>query len=293
VNLNDTPAEIWRYETGPDDVALPVAELHGNEPGPTWLLTGGVHGDEYEGPEAIRRLVATMQHGQFPGKIIALPVTNPLAYAAGTRLTPADGGNLNRSFPGSATGTFTERWADWLWQNSMLSADRLIDLHAGGVTWQFEPIAGFYRDEDIPFAATFNIRLWQMPDTPGVLSREFRAARGPAVGVELGHGGVRHEGFVLKALAGLTTLVRGKTLSPSKPIYTHTDVVAGQTGEWNYRSYLRQTVPAGYLLGFITDWAGNVIEEIRSPFAARVLAVRRLVSVRAGELVVVLGTVRD
>jgi hypothetical protein len=284
---------IWRYETGPDNVALPVAELQGNEPGPTWLLTGGVHGDEYEGPEAIRRLVATMQHGQFPGKIIALPVANPTAYAAGTRLTPGDDGNLNRSFPGSATGTFTTRWAEWLWRSFMLRADRLIDLHAGGVTWQFEPIAGFYRDEDLPLAATFNIRLWQMPDTPGVLSREFRATRGPAIGVELGHGGVRHEGFVLKALTGLTTLVRGKTLSASKPIYKHTDVLAEHTGEWKCRCYVGDTVSKGKLLGDIRDWTGTVIEEICSPFDARILAVRRLVSVRAGELVVVLGTVRD
>jgi N-alpha-acetyl-L-2,4-diaminobutyrate deacetylase len=252
-----------------------------------------VHGDEYEGPEAIRLVVAAFQHGQFPGKLIALPVANPMAYAAGTRLTPCDGGNLNRAFPGSPTGTATERWAGWLWRTFMVRADRLIDLHSGGVTWQFEPVAGFYRDEDLPLAASLGLTLWQMPDTPGVLSREFRHIRGPAVGAELGFGGVRDEALVANTTQAVVTLLCGEGRQSAGPVYRHTDVVTDWAGEWIATRHVSDDVAEGEVLGQVNDWTGNRVQEIRTPVSGRLLALRRLVSMQSGDLVAVVGTPRE
>src|SRR5687768_2004596 len=95
----------WQHVERPGGLALPVAELTGSRPGPTWLLVAGVHGDEYEGPEAIRRAVARLAADRdFSGRVIALPIANPAAYARGSRLTPEDNANLNRSFPGNPNG---------------------------------------------------------------------------------------------------------------------------------------------------------------------------------------------
>jgi len=282
----------WQYLTGPGGAVLPVAEIEGRRPGPTWLLTAGVHGDEYEGPEAIRRAVATLAEVDFAGRVIALPVTNPMAYSAGTRLTPADGGNLNRSFPGHDAGTPTARWAAWLWRSFMVRADRLIDLHAGGVTWQFEPLVGYYDLDDAHLATYFRFSQWHMPDTPGVLSREFRLARGPALGVELGSGGTCNEELVKEAEGAIIASVL-QALNNSEPypvpVFRHHDLQATKCGEWRADCDCGQSIAEGEMIGSIRSWTGDVVQTLSSPMAGRLLAVRRLVSVQAGDLVAVVG----
>lgn len=281
----------WQVFNGLPGWSVPFAEIEGGAPGPTWLFTAAVHGDEYEGPEAIRRAASALQGVSFAGRVIALPVTNPKAYAAGVRCTPSDGGNLNRLFPGETTGGESSRWAAALWDKFMSRADRLIDMHAGGATWAFEPVSGFYRDEDAALAATMGLTLWRAPETPGVLSREFRRLRGPSVGIELGFGGTRDESLTARATQGLLDLVHDRLATPTGPIYRHEDIITPREGEWISRVSIRQSVRRGEVLGVVQAWTGEIVCEVKAPFDARVLAVRRLVSVGRGDLVAVLGVV--
>ncbi|MCX5658419.1 MAG: succinylglutamate desuccinylase/aspartoacylase family protein [Planctomycetota bacterium] len=287
------PLSNWTIRTGPEGVTFPVAELDGGAAGPTWLFTAGVHGDEYEGPEAIRRAVAALAGTRFPGRVIAIPVANPMAYAAGVRCTPADGGNLNRSFPGDPRGSLTLRWADFLWTTFMSRADRLIDLHSGGTTWKFEPVGGFYRDEDLPLVAALGLTLWRAPAAKGVLSYEFRERRGRAIGAELGFGGGRDEAMAEKIGYALTMLARGQGTAFDRqaagPVYVHHDVLTDANGEWTARCGLGQGVQVDQVLGEVHDWSGQLVGRVVSPFAGRVLSVRNLVSVRQGDLVAVIG----
>lgn len=256
-----------------------------------------MHGDEYEGPEAIRLAAAALAGTYFPGRVIALPVANPMAYAAGVRCTPADGGNLNRSFPGDVNGTLTQRWADFLWTNFISRADRLIDLHAGGTTWKFEAVAGYYRDEDLPLATALGLTLWRAPDAPGVLSYEFMSRCGPAIGAELGFGGVRDEGMAHRIAKALVKLVREGPGAVDRaavgPIYTHTDVLAEAPGEWHAMCDLGHPVTQGATLGLVRDWTGQLVGRVLSPHDGHVLAVRRLVSIRKGDLAAVVGKRMD
>ena len=102
------------------------------EPGPTVLLTAGVHGDEYEGPAALMRLFEALSETDITGRLIILPQLNAPACRAGTRVSPLDGGNLNRLCPGSAEGTPTEQIAHLLCHVLFPVADAVIDLHSGG-----------------------------------------------------------------------------------------------------------------------------------------------------------------
>jgi len=280
---------LWKLFEGPGNERIPAAQLDGGSAGPHWLITAGVHGDEYEGPEAIRRAVATLAGEKFPGRVTAIPVMNPMAYRAGRRCTPADNGNLNRLFPGRADGTITQQWAAWLWREFVSKANRLMDHHAGGATWAFEPVAGFYRDEDKPMAAAYGITLWKAPETPGVFSCEFRRHRGHAIGMELGYGGVRDEAMTARAASAIISLVRGKEHTPLGPVFGHEDILAPASGEWTASRSITQHVNVGDTLGVIRDWTGATLAEVKSRFSGRVLAVRRLVSVEKGELVVVVG----
>ena len=80
-------------------VMIPIAVLRGGD-GPTALLTGGNHGDEYEGPIALFDLARTLDPADLAGAVIIVPALNLPAFRAGTRTSPIDRGNLNRSFPG-------------------------------------------------------------------------------------------------------------------------------------------------------------------------------------------------
>jgi N-alpha-acetyl-L-2,4-diaminobutyrate deacetylase len=109
--------------------------------GATALLTGGNHGDEYEGPVALFDLARTLRAEEVSGRVIIVPGMNYPAFRAGTRTSPIDKGNLNRSFPGRPDGTVTEKIADYFTRYLLPMADIVLDFHSGGRTLDFLPYA--------------------------------------------------------------------------------------------------------------------------------------------------------
>jgi N-alpha-acetyl-L-2,4-diaminobutyrate deacetylase len=110
---------------------LPIVVFR-NGPGPSVLLTGGNHGDEFEGPVALMRLVHELDWTRIRGRVIVLPCLNPPAVLAGRRCSPYDGRNMNRVFPGRAQGTITEKLAHHVTTTILPLVDAVFDLHAGG-----------------------------------------------------------------------------------------------------------------------------------------------------------------
>ncbi|MEF3049173.1 N(2)-acetyl-L-2,4-diaminobutanoate deacetylase DoeB [Pseudotabrizicola sp. L79] len=119
-------------------VMIPVTVVR-NGVGPTALLTGANHGDEYEGPIALFDLARSLRADQVTGRVIIIPAMNQPAFAAGTRTSPIDRGNLNRSFPGRPDGTVTEKIADYFQRVLLPMADVVLDFHSGGKTLDFLP----------------------------------------------------------------------------------------------------------------------------------------------------------
>lgn len=119
-------------------VMIPITVIN-NGVGPTALLTGGNHGDEYEGPIALYELARTLRADDITGRVIIVPAMNYPAFAAGTRTSPIDKGNLNRSFPGRPDGTVTEKIADYFQRELLPLADIVLDFHSGGRTLDFLP----------------------------------------------------------------------------------------------------------------------------------------------------------
>src|SRR2546428_9678284 len=92
---------------------LPLIVIRGESAGPLFIVVAGVHGDEYEGPQAIWQVAQELPPASLRGTLLALPVCNPWAFAAGLRSTPdaIDGANLAREFPGAPGGSPTQRLA--------------------------------------------------------------------------------------------------------------------------------------------------------------------------------------
>ena len=129
-----------------DDVGIAKVEFTGVEPGPHLLITGGVHGDEFEPMAAIRRLIRRFATGDCPeplktGTLTLVPVVNEAAFLHGERTAP-DGLDLARVCPGSLDGSETERTAHAL-SELIRQADYYVDLHSGGTAFSVLPMTGY------------------------------------------------------------------------------------------------------------------------------------------------------
>jgi len=119
-------------------IPIPIAVLKLGD-GPTALLTGGNHGDEYEGPIALMKLLQRMPSMQISGRLIVVPGLNFPALLAGRRTSPIDGANMNRIFPGHRDGSITEMIAHYVDTELFPRADFVFDIHSGGASFDHLP----------------------------------------------------------------------------------------------------------------------------------------------------------
>ena len=120
-------------------VLIPIWTI-GEGRGPTILFTGGVHGDEYEGPVALSKVARQLQADAVRGTVILIPCVNTPAMQAGTRLSPLDNLNLNRVFPGDRDGSVSMMIAHFVDALLLPRVDYQVDLHSGGKTLEFLPL---------------------------------------------------------------------------------------------------------------------------------------------------------
>ncbi|WP_058328809.1 succinylglutamate desuccinylase/aspartoacylase family protein [Sinorhizobium sp. Sb3] len=133
---SDTSAYGW--------IPVPMICFKGSD-GPTALLIAGTHGDEYEGQIALRRIARALTTTEIAGRVIILPALNQPAVIAGRRTSPLDGGNLNRVFPGSLTDGPTSMIADYVTRVLFPLSDYVVDLHSGGSSLDYFPVALAHR----------------------------------------------------------------------------------------------------------------------------------------------------
>ncbi len=120
---------IARLVTG-TRISLPLQVLHGRTDGPTVWLSAAVHGDEINGVEIIRRVTRSIDARKMSGTVIAVPIVNVHGFLNGDRYLP-DRRDLNRAFPGSATGSLAARIANLFMTEIVSRCDVGIDLHTG------------------------------------------------------------------------------------------------------------------------------------------------------------------
>ncbi|MEZ6072783.1 MAG: succinylglutamate desuccinylase/aspartoacylase family protein [Pirellulales bacterium] len=130
------------------NIQLPVACIRNGE-GPTVVLMAGNHGDEYPGQVAILNLIRQLEPAMITGRLIMLPQLNVPAARAATRLSPLDGKNLNRCFPGNPAGSACDIIAHYLTTVLFPLADSVVDLHTGGRGIYFYPCAHMHLVDDL------------------------------------------------------------------------------------------------------------------------------------------------
>jgi N-alpha-acetyl-L-2,4-diaminobutyrate deacetylase len=177
---------------------VPVAVI-ANGSGPTVILEGGNHGDEYEGPIVIGELVRDLDPAEIQGRLILMPSINAPAVEVSRRTSPVDGLNFNRTFPGDPLGTLTQQISAYVNDHIFPLADAFVDLHSGGSSLDFVPAVIIEPTMDAELAGrnTAAARAFDAPCTvvvpnlgdPRTASAAACRAGLVTIGTELGGGG--------------------------------------------------------------------------------------------------------
>src|SRR5215471_2392565 len=120
--------------------AIPVAIVHGARPGPVLAVVAGAHGSEYASILAVERVIARANPAEIAGTLILVPIVNINSFEKITpHVNPTDNKSMNRFYPGSASGTQTERASYAITKEVIEKCDHLIDLHGGDLDENLRP----------------------------------------------------------------------------------------------------------------------------------------------------------
>ena len=249
---------------------IPIVTVGAGRP-ELWVVAG-VHGDEVEGMACAEEALASL--APATGTLVCVPVAHPAALAAGTRLGP-DGLDLNRTFPGRADGSLTERVASELWGLVHEAApDALVTLHSWSRSGAAHPHVEYARQDargrdlarrlGLPFVVRF--------DWPGGLLPTVAVEHGiPAVELELGGLGAQTADGLQCGLGAVRAAQRwlGMTADPPQPNGGHqvhrVEITAATPGRVRQRQALGERVARGDLVAEIRAEDGTIVEHVRSP----------------------------
>lgn len=281
--------------------ALPVLAARGQRSGPTVVITGAVHGDEYEGPAAIHTLFNTFDVAQLAGLVIGLPVVNGAAWAARARVAPSDRLDLNRLFPGTPDATEPSRaLAEAIFTTFVRPCDVLIDLHSGGAKLMHLPMIGWYAEggEAERLARSFAPAMhpWRLGTVAGVLSHEAHRAGKIALGAEWGGGAALDPVGAATYAAGLRrTLAHlaGESPQPSF-VDTRTPLLGGyqqteQGGLFVASVTLGATVTPATVLGHLYNPLGEPAGTIRAERAGTLAGLAHVALLSPGDRMAYIG----
>jgi predicted deacylase len=250
------------------EVALPVEVVHGTSPGPRLFVCAAVHGDEINGVEIIRRLLRQKLLPKLRGTLIAVPVVNLFGFIGLSRYLP-DRRDLNRSFPGSPTGSLASRLADTFVREVVDRSTHGIDLHTAAVHRSNLPqIRACLDDEETArLARAFGVPvLIDATVRDGSLRQAVYERKAPMLLFEGGEAlrfdeqairaGVRG---VLSTMAALEMLpARRAAKTQAEPFVARSShwIRAPESGILRERPRLGELVEAGQKLGTIADPLG-------------------------------------
>ena len=294
-------------------LSIPVLAACGVHPGKTLVATAGIHGDEYEGIEAIHRIFETLDPSSMSGTFVAVPVVTLPAYWMACRVNPLDERNMARVFPGSTDGSASERIAARVLDRVMRHASLYIDLHSSGRGSHWVTLCGFSDyGSQAPMARAaarcFGAPvIWQHPHEPEVTGRTLSATNDlgiPSLYTEAFGGGHARPEDVNCYTRGLANLLRflkiGVLPAAGLPeAYEPIEICgAGNTDNAIRASHAGlawllvepgDRVLAGQKLAYIRDLEGMILEQIESPQDAFVVGIRATPRVFAGDHLLILS----
>ena len=317
-NISVLPGEVKRggIPVGRDicgnERTIPVTVFRGARDGPILWLNGATHGDEPEGPFSIFLATQRLDPAELRGTVVAVPVLNVGAFAAGTRGDPLDtfSYDMNRLYPGRPDGYPTERLAFAHWQAMKDRCDLQIAIHSGG---EHSYLAHMIFSADNPAS-------WELAAAMGPRwTLVFRGGTGSGnpssmVG-SLGKGGITVElGGNCRLLTGDFHAVANDLADSYLNVMRHYGMIGGEAeyaDSWRQGHQIALLAPAsgmfvgnpelefetliaeGTLLGQIYNLYGDVVGEVRAPQEGVVFGLRARASLLEGHWCCFFGVVEQ
>jgi len=281
------------------NIDLPVRVIRAEQPGPVLLLTGGLHGDEINGIEIVRRMLAKKLLTPQTGTVVAIPLMNVYGFIQNVRGVP-DGKDINRSFPGSKSGSLAKLVAYTIMNEIIPKIDYGIDFHTGGASRSNYPQIRCVLDIDknMELARAFAPDI--MLHSP-LIDKSFRKAahrkNKHILVFETGETLRFDESGIKKGIDGTLRLMKYLGMRDTAPeageteIYTNSSWVrASFAGIFNPKIKLGETIKKRQVLGVITDPFGNEVFTIKSRYEGRVIGLNYCPVVHKGDAILHIAT---
>jgi len=280
-------------------VALPISVYRAKEKGPSLLLTSGIHGDETNGIEIIRRLSQQELLRPDIGTIICLPLVNPYGFIYTKRKLP-DGKDINRCFPGLRHGSLASQIAYKIQDQILPWVDYGIDFHTGSnarvnlaqlrCNWQNEnnrAIAKACRPPVILHSSEITGSFRETAQNQGVQMLVYEGGETLRFDEEAIGEGVAITLRLLKHLS----MIEEAPSHKSTEIYGNSIWIrADYSGFFNHKLLLGQYVEAEELLGDIMDPCGGSISKVKSPLKGRIIGLNRASVTYKGDALIHIAT---
>jgi predicted deacylase len=261
--------------------------INGAEPGPTLVVTGGVHAAEYASIAAALDLGRNLLPQSLKGRVIVLPVVNVPGFGPRSiYINPLDGKNINRCFPGDPNGTASEQLAHWIFQNLIKLGDYYVDLHGGDLVEALVPFSIWHASDNaevdrvsLEMAKVFGIPYIVRSESQNSAYSSAARAGIPAMLSESGGQGIWLPEHVADHTNGLARLMRhlGMVAGPAPQpvactlferfVWLRSD----HDGFWYPRVQVGDVVQEGQDVGAVMDYAGNVLQPAVAPASGPVL----------------------
>ena len=275
-------------------IEIPVYIFNGNELGPTVLLQGGLHGDETNSIELLRRILIDKRYKIRKGCVIVIPLLNVFGFLDLTR--KMNGKDVNRSFPGSKYGSLASRTAYYLIKELIRNVDFAIDFHTGGAQRNNFPQIRFTPHDDRGFtlAKIFNAPLIF---SSKLISKSFRNEcyknNIPVIVYEGGESLRLDEYAIREGINGTLRVLNFFEMIDCIPeiektfesIYLNKRkwIRAKFAGLFNAKVTNGSQIKKGQVLGDIVDTYGQTNDQIKSPINGYIIAINNFPIINMGD----------
>lgn len=286
------------------EMTMPVHVVHGRQAGPTLFVSAAIHGDEINGIEIIRQLLHHRALTRLKGTLLAIPFANPFGVIQRSRYLP-DRRDLNRSFPGSATGSLAGRLAHLFVEQIVRRCTHGVDLHTGSNhRSNLAQIRADLTDDE-------TARLAKVFGAPLVLHSEVRDGSLREAAVDLGLPVLLYEGgealyfnpaAIKSGVRGILNVMRAIGMLPAtrkllqhEPIYADKShwIRATRSGIFEKHTRLGALVRKGALLGVLCDPLGDEVTRIIAPVTGVVIGQLNLPLCYEGDALVNIAAVKN
>ncbi|MFJ3621779.1 succinylglutamate desuccinylase/aspartoacylase family protein [Streptomyces iakyrus] len=301
-------------DLGSTTVDVPLILINGSRPGPRVVITGGAHGGEFVGVDATTRLAGLLEPHEVAGQLVICPVANPPAlYGGRLNISPLDGVNINRVFPGDKDGGPTDRMAAWLFENLIDGADAYVDLHSGGIDEYLLDFVGYRltgdaeldaKNKALAHAVGYELVIFGTSADGGNSHAAANRQGIPAILVETGQLGDRDPATVRRLLDALYRILDHLGLveapqdlapvavQPRDWIWTG-EVKSQVTGLWYPDVVTGHKVTEGQPIGRIIDPADGTEHKVTAPATGTIIYGMNGLSVRPGTVLAAIAIPRD